>query len=84
MDKFFTYSDLNLNISSPNNISQAVNRLVKSSEIRRLIEGKFYKPQKEIPGAQALSDNEKLKPVLFSNNKRVGYITGIALLIALG
>lgn len=50
MDKFFTYSDLNLNISSPNNISQAVNRLVKSSEIRRLIEGKFYKPQKEILG----------------------------------
>jgi len=82
--KLFTYSDLTLDISSQNSVSQAVNRLVKSGEIRRLTKGKFYKPQKGILGERALSDDEKLKSVLFSNNKRVGYITGIALFNRLG
>lgn len=82
--KLFTYSDLKLDISSPNSVSQAVNRLVKSGEIRRLTKGKFYKPQKGILGERMLSDNEKLKSVLFNNNKRVGYITGITLFNRLG
>lgn len=79
VDKLFTHSNLNFNISSLNNISQTVNRLVKLDEISRLTKGKFYKPQRGILSEQILSDNKKLKSVLFSNNKKLGYITGIAL-----
>lgn len=82
--KLFTYNDLNLDIPFPNSVSQAVNRLVKSGEIRRLAKGKFYKPQKGMLGERRLSDNEKLKSVLFSNNQRSGYITGTALFNRLG
>ena len=82
--KLFTYKDIDLTISYPNSISQAINRLVKSGEIRRLAKGKFYKPQKGRLGERKLSDNQMLNSFLFSGNKRVGYITGTALFNRLG
>lgn len=57
-NKLFTYSDLNLGISAPNSVSQAVSRLVKSGEIYRLTKGKFSKLQKGILGERTLSVNE--------------------------
>jgi len=70
--------------SAPNGLSKALSRLVASGELARFAKGQFYRPKTGMFGQQQPTDSEKLRPLLFENGKRTGYITGLRLFNILG
>lgn len=65
--------------SAPNGLSKALSRLVASGELARFAKGQFYRPKTGMFGQQQPTDSEKLRPLLFENGKRTGYITSFNL-----
>ncbi|WP_439214362.1 DUF6088 family protein [Duffyella gerundensis] len=65
--------------SAPNSLSKALSRLVASGELARFAKGQFYRPKTGMFGQQQPTDSEKLRPLLFENGKRTGYITSFNL-----
>lgn len=82
--KIFDYRIFKEFDESPAPVIKAVNRLVEHGLVKRLSKGKFYKPEKGFFGTRKPSDAELLKTVLFANEKRRGYITGVSLHNKLG
>ncbi|MBK6912653.1 MAG: hypothetical protein IPH11_02875 [Ignavibacteriales bacterium] len=75
-DSTFGYEQLNITKSEYLTAAKALERLIKKGIIRKLSKGTFYKPKKTIFGELRPGDTEILRPYLFSNGKRVAYITG--------
>ena len=69
---------------SPVAVVRAVNRSVESRRLQRVEKGRFYKPRKGALGDVPVSDEERLRDVLYRNGRRVGYVTGPALYNRLG
>ena len=69
---------------APGAVVRAVNRGVENRRLKRAAKGRFYKPRKGVLGDIPLSDEERLRDVLYRNGRRSGYITGPALYNRLG
>lgn len=69
---------------SPGAVVRAVNRGVETRRLQRVEKGRFYKPRKGTLGDVPVSDEERLRDVLYRNGRRVGYVTGPALYNRLG
>jgi hypothetical protein len=72
----FGYADLGI---APNDFftaAKALERLQKKGAIKKVSKGIFYKPKQTTLGTLGPDYNALLNRNLYSNNKRVGYITG--------
>ena len=69
---------------APGAVVRAVNRSVDSGRLRRAAKGRFYRPRKGVLGDMPVSDEARLRDVLYRNGQRCGYITGPVLYNRLG
>ena len=69
---------------APGAVVRAVNRGVENRLLERVGKGRFHKPRKGVLGNVPVSDEERLRDVLYRNGRRAGYITGPALYNRLG
>lgn len=82
--KIFDYNNFKIDRSKSMALSKALSRLTKAGKIKRLKRGIYYKPKKTKYGELNPDENEILKNIIYENNKRVGYITGVKLYNKLG
>ncbi len=82
--KLFGYEVFAEYLNSPNAVIRAVGRRVEKGRLIRVEKGIFYTPKQGILGEVPVSDEERLRNLLFKNGRRVGYITGAALYNRLG
>ncbi len=75
----FKYKDFAIEPNEFSAATKAIERLIKKGVILRASTGLFYKPKKTVFGNLLLKEEELLKPYLFDNNNRIGYITGTLL-----
>ena len=80
----FRYNELLLEPEEYTAAAKAIERLIKGGIIMRASTGLFYKPKHTVFGKLKPDERELLKPYLFKNGQRVGYITGPALYNRLG
>lgn len=73
----FGYSDLNLPTNVQSAALMALSRLVADGTLRKVGKGKFYKPVISRLGEMPPMIEELTKDLLFKDEKRIGYITGI-------
>lgn len=80
----FGYQDLSILSDEYVAAAKALERLTKKGIIKKISKGVFYKPKQTVFGELKPSENELLKTYLFSNGKRIAYITGLSLYNKLG
>lgn len=73
----FDYSDLCIPADYSLAASQALSRMVKSGELRKIGKGKFYKPKFSRIGEVPPMIDGLTRDLLFKDGKRTGYITGV-------
>ena len=69
---------------APGAVVRAINRSVESKRLKRVSKGRFYVPRKGVFGDMPVSDEARLRDVLYRNGQRCGYVTGPALYNRLG
>ena len=69
---------------APGAVVRAVNRSVENKRLKRVSKGRFYVPRKGVLGDMPVSDEARLREVLYRNGQRCGYVTGPALYNRLG
>ena len=69
---------------APEAVVRAVNRCVDNGRLKRAEKGRFYRPRKGIFGDFPISDEARLRDMLYRNGRRCGYITGPVLYNRLG
>ena len=69
---------------APEAVVRAVNRSVGQGRLKRVEKGRFYRPRKGVLGEIPVSDDARVRDVLYRNGQRWGYITGPALYNFLG
>ena len=82
--KTFTYEQLSIDKKNYQTAAKAIERLIKKGIIKRVSPGQFFKPKNTIFGEILPNEEEILKPYLFKNGKRIGYISGNYLYNKLG
>jgi len=80
----FTYNQLSIDKKEYQTAAKAIERLIKKGVVKRVSPGQFFKPKKTVFGEILPNEKEILKPYLFKNGKRIGYITGTYLYNKLG
>ena len=80
----FTYQNLDISKSEYLATAKVIERLIDSKIIKRISTGVFYKPKQTIFGELKPNEDEIIKPYLFSNGKRIAYITGTSLYNKMG
>jgi hypothetical protein len=80
----FSYSELGIDPGEYGAAAKALERLVKGGTIERVSAGIFYKPKATVFGLIKPGEEELLRTYLFEGNKRVAYISGIALYNKMG
>lgn len=80
----FTYDELQIDREEYPGAAKAMERLLKTGIISRVSTGLFYKPRKTAFGTLQPNEQDLLRPYLYENDKRVAYITGLALYNKLG
>ena len=80
----FKYQQLGIDQSEYSAAAKAIERLIKKGIIKRISTGIFYKPKQSAFGELRPREEELLKPYLFQNGKRIGYITGGSLYNRMG
>ena len=83
-DYVFTASDFEVESHNQSAVVKALNRMVKSGEISKLVKGKFYKPRKTQFGELKPSAYQIAKDYIERDGKLIGYITGYSAYNALG
>lgn len=73
----FDYADLNLPAEYSISGAQAISRMVKSGQLRKVGKGKFYKPKFSRLGEVPPKIDGLTKDLVFKDGKRIGYITGV-------
>lgn len=73
----FTYNDFNVSVENMSALKMALNRLVDSGKIIRLSKGRYYKPEVSEFGSLRPQEYQVVKDLLESDNKIIGYLTGI-------
>ena len=82
--QIFGYKDLNITTDQYVTAAKALERLQKKGIIKKVANGKFYKPESTVFGELKPSEKELLKPYLFEDNTRIAYITGASLYNQMG
>jgi hypothetical protein len=80
----FKYQQFDIAPNEYTAAAKAIERLIKRGIINRASTGVFYKPKQTVFGNLRPKEEELLKPYLFENNKRIAYITGVALYNKMG
>ncbi|WP_374950157.1 DUF6088 family protein [Mucilaginibacter sp.] len=80
----FRYQELPIERAEYTAAAKAIERLIKNGLITRASTGLFYKPKRTAFGVLKPDEQELLKPYLFSEGKRIAYITGTLLYNRLG
>jgi len=80
----FTYQQLSIDKSEYQTAAKSIERLIKKGVIKRISPGIFFRPKQTVFGELLPNDEEVLKSYLFSNGKRIAYITGTYLYNKLG
>jgi len=83
-DSTFGYDQLGIPKEEYQTAAKAIERLLKKNTIKRISKGVFYKPKMTIFGELKPDSDEIIRPYLFTNGKRVAYITGTYLYNQLG
>jgi len=73
----FTYGDFIVPLENISALKMALNRLVDSGKIVRLSKGRYYKPEGSEFGSLRPQEYQVVKDLLESDNKIIGYLTGI-------
>lgn len=73
----FDYADLDLPADYSLSAAQAISRMVKSGQLRKVGKGKFYKPKFSRLGEVPPQIDGLTKDLLFKDGRRIGYITGV-------
>ncbi|WP_445738027.1 DUF6088 family protein [Mariniflexile sp.] len=84
LGKTFGYKDLKIPKDQYITAAKALERLQKKGLIKKVANGKFYKPESTVFGELKPSETELLKPYLFEGNSRIAYVTGAALYNQMG
>ncbi|WP_338359768.1 DUF6088 family protein [Yeosuana marina] len=84
LGKSFGYKDLNITTDQYVTAAKALERLQKKGIIKKVANGKFYKPERTVFGELKPSETELLKPYLFEGDTRIAYITGASLYNQMG
>jgi hypothetical protein len=82
--ELFQYNQLGIEAGEYLAAVKALGRMVNTGQIRRATAGRYYKPERSVFGELRLSEEQLLKPYLFSGNKRLAYITGESLYNRMG
>ncbi len=80
----FGYAQLLVGSDQFSASAKALERLVAKGKIKRVSRGKFYKPRQSAFGELRPSEDGILELYLYSQNKRIAYITGTALYNRMG
>jgi len=80
----FTYKDLAIGKEEYSATSKAIERLIKKGIIKRISTGVFYKPKQTLFGELGPDEEKLITPYLFSNGKRIAYVTGLLLYNKMG
>ena len=73
----FTYGDFNIPVDKSDALKKILSRLVTSGKIVRLSKGRYYKPEVSEFGSLRPQEYQVVKDLLESDNKIIGYLTGI-------
>jgi hypothetical protein len=84
LGKTFGYKDLNITKDQYVTAAKALERLQRKGIIKKVANGKFYKPEDTVFGELKPSEYELLKPYLFEGRRRIAYITGASLYNKMG
>lgn len=84
LGKTFGYKDLKITKDQYVTAAKALERLQKKGVIKKVANGKFYKPESTVFGELKPSETELLKPYLFEGNTRIAYVTGASLYNQMG
>ena len=82
--RIFGYEVFPQYLEAPGAVVRAVNRSVENKRLKRVSKGRFYVPRTGMLGDMPLSDEARLRDVLYRNGQRCGYVTGPALYNRLG
>ena len=82
--RVFAYEAFAEYLNSPNAVIRAVGRRIEKGQLIRIEKGIFYTPKQGVLGEVPVSDEERVRNLLFKKGRRVGYITGSALYNRLG
>lgn len=80
----FAYSDIVYDEAKKEATIKALNRMVSSGKLGKLVKGKFYKPEVSIFGELQPEQAQVVKDLLESNGKVTGYLTGFSIFSQLG
>ena len=80
----FKYNNLDIARDEYAAATKAMERFVREGKIRRVSTGVFYKPKQTVFGEIKPNEEELLKPYLFVDGQRIGYITGTSLYNQMG
>lgn len=80
----FKYQQLSIQSTEYSAAAKAIERLIAKGIIKRISSGIFYKPKQTVFGELKPNEQELLKPYLFQNDKRIAYVTGVALYNKMG
>ena len=80
----FTYDDFDVPVENVSALKMALNRLVDLGKIVRLSKGRYYKPELSELGSLRPQEYQVVKDLLESDNKIIGYLTGITIYSQLG
>lgn len=82
--KVFTFKELAFDPKEYLAATKALSRMVEEDELKRASPGKYYKPNPSPFGELKPAEEELLRPYLFSDGRRIAYITGSTLYNRLG
>lgn len=80
----FTYKDLAIQKEEYPATAKTIERLIKKGIIKRISTGIFYKPKQTVFGELKPDEEKIITPYLYTNGKRIAYITGILLYNKMG
>lgn len=80
----FTYSDFSNVVKKKEAVIKALNRMVESGKIAKLVKGKYYKPENTPFGKLEPNQAQVVKDLLENNGKLIGYLTGYSIYNQLG
>jgi len=73
----FTYNEFHVPVGKVEALKKTLSRLVASGKIIRLSKGQFYKPEITEFGSLRPQEYQVVKDLLESDNKIIGYLTGV-------
>ncbi len=80
----FTYADFTSEVNNKEAVIKALNRMVESGKIAKILKGKYYKPENTPFGNLQPKQAQVVKDLLEDDGKIIGYLTGYSIYNQLG